>query len=41
MFEKHRQPGGMLMHGIPSGFRLEKEVVEAEIAVLQADGRRV
>lgn len=37
VFEKHRQPGGMLTHGIP-GFRLEKEVVDAEIAVLREMG---
>ncbi len=37
IFEKHRQPGGMLTHGIP-GFRLEKEVVDAEIWVLHEMG---
>ena len=37
IFEKHRQPGGMLTHGIP-GFRLEKEVVDAEISVLREMG---
>lgn len=37
VFEKEKQPGGMLMHGIPE-FRLEKDVIEAEINVLQALG---
>lgn len=37
VFEKNEQPGGMLVYGIPS-FRLEKSVVEAEIAVLEELG---
>ncbi len=37
VFEKEKQPGGMLMHGIPE-FRLEKDVIEAEIEVLRALG---
>ena len=37
VFEKEKQPGGMLMHGIPE-FRLEKDVIEAEINVLRALG---
>ena len=37
VFEKHRHPGGMLTHGIP-GFRLEKDVVDAEIEVLREMG---
>ncbi|HEY8391271.1 MAG TPA: FAD-dependent oxidoreductase [Capillibacterium sp.] len=37
VFEKEARPGGMLMNGIP-GFRLEKDVVEAEIDVLRALG---
>ena len=37
VFEKERRPGGMLMNAIPS-FRLEKDVVEAEIDVLRALG---
>lgn len=37
VFEKHQTPGGMLTHGIPS-FRLEKDVVEAEIDVLREMG---
>ena len=37
VFEKEKRPGGMLMNGIPS-FRLEKDVIEAEIDVLRAMG---
>lgn len=37
VFEKEARPGGMLMNGIPS-FRLEKDVVEAEIDVLRQMG---
>lgn len=37
VFEKADRPGGMLMHGIPS-FRLEKDVIEAEIDVLRQMG---
>mgnify|MGYP004625135825 FL=1 len=37
VFEKEKQPGGMLIHGIPE-FRLEKDVIEAEIDVLRALG---
>jgi NADPH-dependent glutamate synthase beta subunit-like oxidoreductase/NAD-dependent dihydropyrimidine dehydrogenase PreA subunit len=37
VFEKEKRPGGMLMNGIPS-FRLEKDVVDAEIEVLRAMG---
>ena len=37
VFEKEKQPGGMLMHGIPE-FRLEKDVIEAEINVLRVLG---
>ncbi len=37
VFEKQTKPGGMLMLGIP-GFRLEKNVVEAEIEVLRQMG---
>lgn len=35
VFEKEMKPGGMLTNGIPS-FRLEKDVVDAEIDVLRA-----
>jgi len=37
VFEKEARPGGMLMNGIPS-FRLEKDVLEAEIDVLRQMG---
>ena len=37
VFEKEARPGGMLMNTIPS-FRLEKDVVEAEIDVLRQLG---
>ena len=37
VFEKESRPGGMLMNGIPS-FRLEKDVIEAEIDVLREMG---
>lgn len=37
VFEKNERPGGMLVYGIPS-FKLEKDVVEAEIDVIRALG---
>ncbi|MBR3201972.1 MAG: FAD-dependent oxidoreductase [Solobacterium sp.] len=37
VFEKESRPGGMLLNGIPS-FRLEKEVIDAEIDVLRQMG---
>ena len=37
VFEKDQKPGGMMVTGIPS-FRLEKDVVEAEINVLRQLG---
>ena len=37
IFEKEKSPGGMLMNGIPS-YRLEKEVLEAEIDVIKKMG---
>lgn len=37
VFEKEKQVGGMLMHGIP-GFRLQKDVIEAEIDILRTLG---
>ena len=37
VFEKEAQPGGMLMHGIPS-YRLEKDIIAAEIDVLREMG---
>lgn len=37
VFEKNEKPGGMLVYGIPS-FKLEKEVVQAEIDIIRAMG---
>ena len=37
VFDKAQRPGGMLMNGIPS-FRLEKDVVQAEINILKEMG---
>ena len=37
VFEKESRPGGMLLNGIPN-FRLEKDVLDAEIEVLRAMG---
>ena len=37
MFEKNEKPGGMLTYGIPS-YKLEKDVVEAEIDIIRALG---
>lgn len=37
VFEKNKKPGGMLVYGIPS-FKLEKNVVEAEIDVIREMG---
>ncbi len=37
VFEKAKKPGGMLVMGIPS-YRLEKDVIEAEIDVLRTMG---
>jgi len=37
VFEKSKEPGGMLRYGLP-GFRLEKDVVAAEIDVLRKLG---
>ncbi len=37
VFEKESRPGGMLLNGIPN-FRLEKDVLEAEIDVLRTMG---
>lgn len=37
VFEKNEKAGGMLVYGIPS-FKLEKEVVQAEIDIIQAMG---
>lgn len=37
VFERHARPGGMLTYGIPS-YKLEKNVIEAETAVIEAMG---
>lgn len=37
VFEKEKEPGGMLRYGIPS-FRLEKDVINAEIDVIRTMG---
>ena len=37
VFEKEERPGGMLVYGIPN-FRLEKEIIDAEIDVLRRMG---
>ena len=37
VFEKESRAGGMLLNGIPS-FRLEKDIIEAEIDVLRQMG---
>ena len=40
VFEKEKRPGGMLMNGIPD-FRLEKDVVEAEIDIIRQMGAEI
>ncbi|MBR6392087.1 MAG: FAD-dependent oxidoreductase, partial [Eubacterium sp.] len=37
VFEKNEEPGGMLRYGIPN-YKLEKEVIDAEIDVIKAMG---
>ncbi len=37
VFEKNEKPGGMLQYGIP-GFKLEKDVIDAEIDIIKAMG---
>ena len=37
VFEKNAQPGGMLRYGVPS-FKLEKDVIDAEIEILRIMG---
>ncbi|MFR5583488.1 MAG: hypothetical protein ACLTLQ_06315 [[Clostridium] scindens] len=37
VFEKNEKPGGMLVYGIPS-FKLEKDVVDAEIEIIRQMG---
>lgn len=40
VFEKEKEPGGMLRYGIPS-FRLEKDVIQAEIEVIRTMGAEI
>ena len=40
VFEKESRPGGMLMNGIP-GFRLEKDVLEKEISIIEDMGAEI
>ena len=40
VFEKEARPGGMLMNGIPN-FRLEKEVLRKEIALIEEMGAEI
>ncbi len=40
IFEKRERPGGMLTYGIPS-FKLEKDVIEAEVEVIRAMGAEI
>ncbi|MBQ1438711.1 MAG: FAD-dependent oxidoreductase, partial [Solobacterium sp.] len=40
VFEKENRPGGMLMNGIPS-FRLEKDVLNAEISIIEQMGAEI
>ncbi len=37
VFEKHEKPGGMMTYGIPA-YKLEKDVIDAEIDVIRALG---
>ncbi len=40
IFEKNEKPGGMLRYGVPS-FKLEKDVIDAEIEIIQALGVQI
>ena len=40
VFEKEEKPGGMLRYGVPN-FRLEKDVIDAEIDVIRAMGAEI
>ncbi len=40
VFEKEARPGGMLLNGIPS-FRLEKEVLQREIEIIEKAGAEI
>ena len=37
VFEKHEQPGGMMMYGIPT-YKLEKDVLQKEIDIIREQG---
>lgn len=37
VFEKHKEPGGMLRYGIPT-YKLEKDVIDAEIEIIKDMG---
>lgn len=37
VFERHSRPGGMLTYGVPS-YKLEKDVIEAEVKVIEEMG---
>jgi len=37
VFEKHKEPGGMLRYGIPT-YKLEKDVIDAEIEIIKELG---
>ena len=40
VFEKHKEPGGMLRYGIPS-YKLERAVIDAEIEVIKELGAEI
>ena len=39
VFEKEKEPGGMLRYGIPA-FRIERDVIQAEIEIIRAMGAK-
>ncbi len=40
VFEKHEKPGGMMTYGIPA-YKLEKDVIDAEIDIIRALGAEI
>ncbi len=40
VFEKNKKPGGMMMYGIPT-YKLEKDVIEAEIEIIKELGAEI
>lgn len=40
VFEKNQKPGGMLTYGIPT-YKLEKDIIEAEVEVIKAMGAEI